>query len=273
MNNKFLKGLVENVNEKENTLSVAVATDSSIDRDGEIVDPAGIDTKNFEKNPVLLWAHDYRQAPIGKVVSIKRDGSRLLFTPEFAVGISEQARQYYEMFKAGILNAFSIGFVPKEWTDRQNTDGSYTRIFTKTELLEISAVPVPANPNALVMVRSIKGIDEKIISEIEKASEEEKKDEPVVEEPKKEEPAKVEEEENKEEKKSVEEIVADQKKEIDSLKEKVEILTTTLADNGVKGKETLVEELLKNPSATRQILTTIDKAVGKALRDLNRSAK
>lgn len=51
---RFLKGLVEKIDKETGTISVAVATDASVDRDGEIVDPGGIDTSNFERNPVLL---------------------------------------------------------------------------------------------------------------------------------------------------------------------------------------------------------------------------
>ena len=175
MEKTFFKGLVEKV-EEDGIISVAVATDASIDRDGEIVDPAGIDMKNFERNPVLLYAHDYRSDPIGKVLNIKLDGNRILFTPQFAIGVSDRAKQYYEMVKAGFLNAFSIGFIPKEYKDRQNTDGTTSRVFTRSELLEISLVPVPANPNALVLARSYKGMqfDESILKEIEQYSAEDK---------------------------------------------------------------------------------------------------
>ena len=86
---------------------------------------------------------------------------------------------YFEMYKQGFLNAFSIGFIPKEYTDRNNADGSTTRVFTKSELLEISAVPVPANPNALVLARAYaqkmagkeKEVAEKVVKEMEEGFE------------------------------------------------------------------------------------------------------
>lgn len=151
---KFLTVYVEkDALQEDGIIPLAVASDASVDRDGDIVDVTGMDTTNYERNPVILYAHDYHSDPVGKTISLKKDGSRLLFTPQFAVNISERAKMYFEMIKEGVLSAFSIGFIVKEWTDRANSDGSTTRIFTKTELLEISLVPVPANANALVLAR------------------------------------------------------------------------------------------------------------------------
>lgn len=175
---KFAKGYVEKIDNEAGTLAVAVASDGSVDRDDERIAPEGWDFTNFLKNPVLLWAHNYREEPLGKVISIAREGPRLLFQPQFAVGISEMAKRIFEYYKAGVLNAFSVGFIPREWKDEAGPSGEQVRTFTKTELLEISCVPVPANPNALVLARS-KGID---IDQLKKDIEEmggEIKDEPL----------------------------------------------------------------------------------------------
>ena len=45
------------------------------------------------------------------------------------------------------MSSFSVGFIPKEW-DR-DPDGRL--VFTEVELLETSAVPVPANAQANIM--------------------------------------------------------------------------------------------------------------------------
>ncbi len=240
-------------------INVAVATDASIDRDGEIVDPAGLDTKNFEKNPVLLYAHDYRSDPIGKVLEITRDGSRILFRPQLAVDISPRAKMYFEMIKAGILNAFSIGFIPKEWSDRDNGAGGKNRVFTKTELLEISLVPVPANPNALVLARTFKtadglAVDEDILKSMEMAMEEIAKSK-----------------EMSDTLASVKEIKTD----LEATKAIVEDLKVEVAANGEKSgaKAATVEELLRHPDFHRSVLTTIDKAVGQTLGRMKGAAK
>lgn len=148
------------------------------DRDGDIVVVDGIDVDNFKKNPVILFAHNYGSLPVGKAVDIKKDGEELIIGVEFAD--TEEGRKTEYLVSSGYMKAVSIGFIPKEiysdvWygakkksdlpTDypewyEKNKDKvlmADTIIF-KSELLELSVVPVPANQNALLVMRS-KGID------------------------------------------------------------------------------------------------------------------
>lgn len=136
----------------EGKLEAIISTDD-IDRHGEIVDINGIDIKNYEKNPVVMWAHDYSLPPIGKTLSLTKEkiGKKMVLKTvmEFATGVSDLAREVYNLYKGGFMNAFSIGFIPLD--EEENT-------YTKSELLEYSAVPIPANPNALLLAKA-KGID------------------------------------------------------------------------------------------------------------------
>ena len=55
------------------------------------------------------------------------------------------------------MKTFSVGFIGVDWSFRDEDNRWYGgREFSKTELLEISAVTVPANPNA--SVDGIKGV-------------------------------------------------------------------------------------------------------------------
>lgn len=288
MDKRSFKGFVEEVNEKDGTISVAVASDNSIDRDGEIVEPGGIDTGNFEKNPVLLYAHDYRSDPIGKVLEITKDENRMLFKPKFAVEESQRAKMYFDLVKGGYLNAFSIGFIPKEWQDRTNSDGSISRVFTKTELLEISLVPVPANPNALVSVREyaakMAGEDKEIAEAIVKDLEGETKtvppeaEAPAPVEPKKckcgavaDAPESLHTPEGLACGKCLQKAWADMGVSISEIAKEVKELRD-LADNGKKVQEVLkVDELLRHPEFHRGVLKAVDKALGIGLRDYNRA--
>jgi HK97 family phage prohead protease len=148
------KGYVEKSEDKEGLLDVSVASSNVADRDGEIINQDGWDLKNFKKNPQLLWAHNVREVrpPIGKVTRIWFDGEGKSKVMKFKAmfDMADQfAADIYRKIKEGFLNAFSVGFMPLE------KDGN---TYTKTELLEISVVPVPANPSALVEIRS-KGIE------------------------------------------------------------------------------------------------------------------
>jgi len=146
MTKQFAKGLVMKVNE-DFTLEVAVASTGIKDRQGEIIEPTAWRLDNFKRNPVLQWAHDYRSLPIGRVEDIAIEETRLIFKPRFAADIDEFAKKVWQMYKGGFLNAFSVGFNPIK--DKEGDK------WTDVELLEISAVPVPANPEALVLAREL----------------------------------------------------------------------------------------------------------------------
>lgn len=146
------KGLVHKVKEdEEGVLEAAIATAEVLDRMGEVVKIDGLSLKNFKDNPILLWAHNAgfteSRPPIGKVTKLWVEGvkkKKLMFAIKFDMN-DDFAAMIWNKFKGGFLNAFSIGFQPLERID--NT-------YTKSELLEISAVPVPANPEALAVLRS-----------------------------------------------------------------------------------------------------------------------
>ena len=141
---KHLKAITEIVDGK----MVAVASDESIDRSGDSLKVLNWDFKNFKKNPVLQAGHDYRpQYTIGIAKNVKVEGKKVTFEPVFHT-ITGLAREIKEMFEQGFLKAWSVGFIPSEFNENSNS---------KNELLEISAVAVPANANALI---TSKGMDE-----------------------------------------------------------------------------------------------------------------
>ena len=131
----------------------------SVGRDFHTVAPDAWQTRNFENNPVFLWAHDDSQPPIGRVVSIGDVGGKLKGQVEYAgPDLSSFADMIYRMVKAKYLNAVSTSWMPLAWsrsTDRSRPGGID---FKSVELLEISQVPIPALPAALAEARSA-GID------------------------------------------------------------------------------------------------------------------
>ena len=147
----------------------AYASTRSLDRDGEVILPESINNVvEFMKNPVLLQMHDYRKPPAGKIVNIDIDSKGVPFDGEFAP--TDDGRMFKTLYEEGFMNAFSIGFIPKTWTDidqdneekvyRLNTpngvvefnvddykkNGRVHRVYTDVELLEVSVVAVPSNP-------------------------------------------------------------------------------------------------------------------------------
>ena len=73
--------------------------------------------------------------------------------------VSAFAASIFKMFEQRFLRSVSVGFMPKDFKRIEDDDGNFLGIeFIKQELLEFSAVPVPANSDALVAARH-KGID------------------------------------------------------------------------------------------------------------------
>jgi len=72
---------------------------------------------------------------------------------------TEFANEIFELYKDGFMNAFSVGFIPVDSEPMEKDSDSVwgAKRFLKWELLEYSAVPVPANPEALALAVS-KGI-------------------------------------------------------------------------------------------------------------------
>lgn len=124
---------------------IAVASTDVEDRHGETIDQTGWDLKNFKNNDVMLWAHNHEKISVGNCRNCRIDKSegkpRLIFEPDFH-DVTEDARALKILYEQGRLKTFSVGFLPTEF------DGNR---YTKQELLEISAVNVPANPDAMML--------------------------------------------------------------------------------------------------------------------------
>ncbi len=139
-----------------------VITTSAPDRENDVVETPGIETSNFEKNPVVMWAHDYRQLPIGRCVAIERYPTKMIATVEFAPAeMNPLAEQVFRMIKGGFLKACSIGFRPLGWDYNEERGGVD---FQKAEMLEFSVCPIPANAEALVAA-SAAGIDISVVKD------------------------------------------------------------------------------------------------------------
>lgn len=169
MEKKWLAGSIKSLDAETRTFR-AIAYSFQVDRDGETITPAAFSNGlgNFQANPVLLWAHDYSKPPIGKVIGLDITTQGLEFEAQFAD--HDDARKIADLYAGGFLNAFSIGYISRAYSDTPILPGQRGRTFTDVELLEISAVPVPANPGALITARS-KGLDTSMCEAVEQDAE------------------------------------------------------------------------------------------------------
>lgn len=144
----------EDVDEDESTILAVVASEKR-DRDGEIIrlSKESIDLEAYRKNPVLLWMH--RPAiPLGKSVWIKTDKRTLIAKFRFHRR-TQISQEIFDLYKTGFLNSFSIGFLPKQKRDSN-------KVWRSIELLEVSAVTIPSNTDAITQ----NGYGEKITDNI-----------------------------------------------------------------------------------------------------------
>ena len=152
------------IDDDERTVTAVIST-SAVDREKEVLLPKGAALEQYLKNPVVLWAHEYRETPIARALWLKSGRKNITAKAKFAE--TEKADEIYQLFKGGYLNAFSVGFLPAENGSHPPTPeevkknpewAEAKRIYDKWELLEFSAVPVPANPEALAVAVKTKEV-------------------------------------------------------------------------------------------------------------------
>lgn len=142
------------IDEQERTIQF-IASDETEDRYGDIIRQDGWQLANYKKNPVGLWCHDsngmcsaHNGMPVARGVRTEIRGAELLWLAQFwPAGQYEFSDLIFDAYRQGFMNAVSVGFIPVEF---KYIEEGYGIEFLKQELLEVSFVPVPANPNALV---------------------------------------------------------------------------------------------------------------------------
>jgi hypothetical protein len=150
-----------------------IASDETLDRADEIIAATGWRLESYRRNPVFQNAHQYGDVifTLGKAILTEVrlvSGRPALFQRvQFAVDANPMARITYGLYKGKFLNAVSVGFIPLLWQDNPSSSSSSSsfsssssaaqsdegglvrRRYLEQELLEVSAVGIPANPNAL----------------------------------------------------------------------------------------------------------------------------
>jgi len=168
----FKKDLIFEVKKSndDNRTIEGVFSTADVDRSGDPpIEQESWNLKNFKKNPVVLFAHDSRNIPIGKVTKLKLDekgnlAGKIMFAVDEGVGIyGDLIKTVYNLYKGKFMRAFSVGFKLGEITD----DKKGMKLI-KNELLEISCVPVPANALALAKA---KGLDLEALDKVDEIEE------------------------------------------------------------------------------------------------------
>lgn len=107
-------------------ISEYIASDESIDSDGEVIRASGWKFDRMEKNAPFVNCHNYRDIKnlLGKVLGGRVENGRLVETVQWAIDVPENdlARIGWAMTLAGYLKAVSVGFLPQKLATRLAPD-------------------------------------------------------------------------------------------------------------------------------------------------------
>ena len=154
------------------TTTRVIASTGNPDRYSDIVVwDKDADLENYKNNPVVQFGHNYDLPPVGKTVGLEISSNGDLIaeikwdnSPDNPLG-QTVARQFAE----GYLSAVSVGFQPGESVPRNRLPkdhpayGEKGALMSSPRLLEISAVPIPANAEALA-IRGLKAVTKHVIN-------------------------------------------------------------------------------------------------------------
>jgi HK97 family phage major capsid protein/HK97 family phage prohead protease len=136
-----------------------IASTPTVDRVGDIVEPMGA---KFALPLPLLMYHD-SHSPVGKVVFAKPTKNGIPFEAEIpkvteAGVVKDRVDEALHSLKYDLIGAVSIGFRAEEKGVEFMDEGGIR--FNEWEWLELSLVPIPANPDA--RITSFKAFDDEL---------------------------------------------------------------------------------------------------------------
>lgn len=175
-NTNYMTGYVRALPKEGRTVTF-VASTSTVDRHKTVLNQDNWQIENFNNNPVIGYQHDLyggdmcnKADPddvIGRgsarveeiqVKDSEQKEKQLLVGITFEEkDVNEKADKIFKKIQAGTLNSVSVGFIPigegrkgklVEEDGKQKTINEDVFYFDGQELLEISVVNIPANPEA-----------------------------------------------------------------------------------------------------------------------------
>ena len=132
-----------------------VAADWTLNRNGWLYEPGAFIESLAEHSargtmPAMLLYHDM-QRPIGRWESVEAKGDGLHVHGTLATD-TRDGSEAYSLIKNGAISAMSLGclHLTQRTAPRSERGGRTHEIISKADLLEISLVGIPANPNAKI---------------------------------------------------------------------------------------------------------------------------
>lgn len=142
-----------------------IASTDSVDREGDVMVPDGMDSTEYDRNPVVLWLHDSSMPGVARTRKLHRYQNRIEMDMDFPARPADLREddewppdKFRSYVRAGLINAVSIRARVKDggWRnptagDRAKYGGDAQRIIARWILEEISLVPLPMNQDAVLL--------------------------------------------------------------------------------------------------------------------------
>lgn len=149
-------GSIEDIKPKSREVVACISTDD-LDRDHEVVVSKGLTNKVEAGKSVVMVNHKWDQLPIGKSQWVKCFPHKVLASYKVSEN-TQSARDVFGLLQDGTLTGHSVGFEseksvkPTAQDIEERPDWKAAKLIHKNwNLLEYSAVGIPANPNCLTL--------------------------------------------------------------------------------------------------------------------------
>ena len=163
--NKTSKFVVKDSNDESMIIKGYASVFGNLDSDMDVIHKGSFNRTIKAWGPEgkdrikLVAQHDISR-PVARITELKEDSNGLYMEAKF--GTHRDGQDYYKMAAEGIINEFSVGFVPVQ--KEENEKGGYD--ITEIKLYEVSMVTVAANDEAVVT--EVKELDPlKLVKQVE----------------------------------------------------------------------------------------------------------
>lgn len=117
----------------------------------EILDPAGLENEPDDDTPLLTDHRASARATVGRASGFTVDGSAVHAV--LRLGAADDVAPIFQRVRDGTLRHVSAGYRVTEWREGRDAQGRRTKTATRWRILEISLVPIPADRNAIIIIK------------------------------------------------------------------------------------------------------------------------
>lgn len=148
----FQRAAVEPADADSRSVNIVASTEA-LDSHGTVL-RSNWDLARYLTNPVVLWAHNSRELPIGVAKNVRVEDGVLRATVDFvAADMNPKAEEVLKAIRAKVVRGVSVGFMSHSHRWEKLNDAEVL-VLDDNELLEISVCTIPSNPEALAEVRT-----------------------------------------------------------------------------------------------------------------------